>query len=158
MDLKKELEGVVDALVASDVPFGVCGGVAVTIHGAPRFTKDIDLIVLPGDVEAALGAVRSVGFTLSAGPMMFAAGTAHQREVRRVSKVDGTELLMLDFLLVTAALRTVWDSRVIVEWEGRRVPVVSRRGLITMKKLAGRPLDLADVEALERLDGSGEEH
>lgn len=66
--------------------------------------------------------------------------------------------MTVDLILVTPGLQSVWDDRLLVEWEGRRVPVVSRRGLIKMKRLAGRPQDLADIEALERLDGDGEKY
>ena len=33
---------------------------------------------------------------------------------------------------------------------GRTIPVLSKSALISMKKAAGRPQDLVDVEALER--------
>lgn len=42
----------------------------------------------------------------------------------------------------------VWRSRLEVAWEGRVLFVVSREGLIAMKRLAGRPQDLADIAAL----------
>jgi hypothetical protein len=31
--------------------------------------------------------------------------------------------------------------------------VASKKGLITMKSVAGRPQDIADIDALRRLDG-----
>lgn len=45
LDLKQELEMLVEALGEAAVPFAVCGGIAVTIHGAPRLTDDLDLLV-----------------------------------------------------------------------------------------------------------------
>lgn len=39
LNLKQELEALVDALGAQSVEFAICGGIAVTIHGAPRRTS-----------------------------------------------------------------------------------------------------------------------
>lgn len=76
-------------------------------------------------------------------------------EMRRVSKIDAETgiVLSLDLLLVTPEIRHVWDSRVQANWEGGKLSVVSREGLIALKKLGGRPQDLADISALaEDLD------
>ena len=44
MNLVDELHAVSRALSAAGISFAVCGGIAVTIHGATRTTKDIDLL------------------------------------------------------------------------------------------------------------------
>ncbi len=44
-----------------------------------------------------------------------------------------------------------WEERTELEVEGRKVPVLGLRALIKNKRFAGRPQDLADVDALERL-------
>lgn len=46
----------------------------------------------------------------------------------------------------------VWERRECVEWEGTSLWVVSRDGLVQMKRLAGRLQDLADIEKLEAPD------
>lgn len=38
------------------------------------------------------------------------------------------------------------------EIEGRRIPVIGKAALLQNKRAAGRAQDLADIEALERLD------
>jgi hypothetical protein len=154
LDLKQELEVLVEALGDASVPFAVCGGIAVTIHGAPRLTVDLDLLVPATSIDAAKHAAASVGFDIPAAPMIFGRGTAHARTVHRVSKLDTGELLTLDLIVADGALESVWSDRVLVEWEGRRVPVVSRAGLLAMKRMAGRPKDLLDIAALE---GGGED-
>ena len=59
----------------------------------------------------------------------------------------------LDLIVaVGSALEAVWKSRILVEWEGHSVPVVSRDGLLTMKRLANRPKDQLDIAALEGTD------
>ena len=44
-DLIAELEQLVDALHADAAEYALCGGLALAVHGHPRATKDIDLLV-----------------------------------------------------------------------------------------------------------------
>jgi len=62
-------------------------------------------------------------------------------------------VLSLDFLLVTPQTEDVWATREAIDFLGRKLFVVSREGLIKMKRLAGRPQDLADIERLENEEG-----
>jgi hypothetical protein len=130
------------------VDFAICGGIAVTIHGAPRFTKDIDLLVPDAHLEAALDVARQCGFDLEAASMTFDRGLAAERHVHRVSKLDGPEALTLDMVPVQPGFAEVFASRLLVEWEGRVVPVVSIEGLVVMKRRAGRDQDLLDLKNL----------
>ena len=41
MDLYEELFALTKALDAGRLSYALCGGLAVAIHGAPRFTKDV---------------------------------------------------------------------------------------------------------------------
>jgi hypothetical protein len=52
-------------------------------------------------------------------------------------------------LLVTPQVEDVWETRETIDFLGRKLWVVSRGGLVKMKRLAGRPQDLADIERLE---------
>lgn len=151
LDLIAELEAVLDALAGAGVDHALCGGLAVAIHGHPRATMDID-VLLPGDrVEAAMRAARAIGFDIPARTMVFGLRTGEPREVQRVSKLDPDTgaLLSLDLLVVGPTLAEVWAQRTAVRWRDRDVAIVSRAGLIAMKRLAGRPQDLADIAAME---------
>ncbi len=64
LNLEAELEALADALNADGVDFAICGGIAVTIHGAPRFTKDIDLLVPPEAVGRVKEVAARLGFTV----------------------------------------------------------------------------------------------
>lgn len=65
-----------------------------------------------------------------------------------MSKTGGDALPSLDLLVVTPVFEPVWKDRQRVEWRGRPLDIVSLEGLATMKRLAGRPQDLADLAAL----------
>ncbi len=149
MSFLDEVAGVFDALEAARIDYAVCGGIAVAIHGHPRFTKDIDLLVRREDLDRIRAAVRTQGFEIEAGLIPFGFGTPEAREIFRVSKVIDRELLTLDLLFAEGRLEVIWKERIQLDWGGRRVSAVSRQGLISMKRLAGRPQDHADIDRLE---------
>lgn len=154
-DLVAELLTIARTLDAQRIEFAVCGGLAVAIHGHVRATRDIDLLLLSASRAPALEALKSVGFGIPAEPMVFGAGTTGERHVQRVSKATGPELVTVDLIFVEPAFVEVWATRQRFAREGTELTVVSARGLIAMKRLAGRKQDLADIEALER--GPGDE-
>jgi len=148
LDLFEETIGLLSELERGGIPYAVAGAIALAIHGVPRATTDIDLLVQPRDVEAALGVARARGFRVEALPMKFSDGM----EIRRTVKTEGADLLTLDLLLVDRNLESVWTSRERVRTERGDVWVVSRAGLIQMKAWAGREQDRADIQRLQELD------
>jgi hypothetical protein len=90
----------------------------------------------------------TLDYTIRGKDMSFANGAV---EIRRVSKVDveAGDLLMLDLLLVTPQTRGAWDSRIDSDWEGTALSVVTREGLIALKRLRSSAVDLEDIKALE---------
>lgn len=153
MDPVTELEPLLDVLDADQVPYALCG-LALAIHGFPRQTKDINILVEPANVDRALAAAKRAGFDIPARKIIFGLRTGTPREVRRVSKLDDAtgKLMTLDLLVVNPELERVWATRQVVEADARKLTVVSREGLATMKRIAGRPQDLADLAKLEGTD------
>jgi hypothetical protein len=147
IDITDELRRVVTALDEQKIEYGLCGGMAMGVHGSLRTTIDIDLLILSESLDEVIAIAKSLGYNLRGKDMAFADGAV---EIRRVSKIDPKdgELLSLDLLLVTPNIRVVWESRLQAEWEGRKLSVVSVDGLITLKSLRGSAQDLADIEAL----------
>ena len=148
LSLFEETTALLADLERGDVPYAVAGALALAIHGVPRATTDIDLLVRPESLDAALQVASARGFDVQALPMRFSDGL----EVRRSTKIDAPELLTLDLLLVNENLESVWASRERVATERGAVWVVSRGGLIEMKAWAGREQDLADIRRLRELD------
>lgn len=146
-DLFRALTDLLAALQEAEIDYALCGGLAMAVHGFPRATVDIDLLILADDAEAALGAAESLGYTLRAEPMSFSEGAV---QIRRISKIesDTGEPIPIDFMLVTPAIAEVWNDRRKVAWEAGDLWVVSRAGMITLKELRGSKLDLADIEHL----------
>ena len=157
MDLYEELIGLIDGLRKAKLDYALCGGIAVAFYGYSRFTKDIDILIRSEDLEQILKAVKSRGFSIKGGLMPFDWGKPYQREIYRISKIEGPELLTLDLILVNKNLQDVWDQREVFEWKNRKVQVVSPEGLIKMKRLAGRDQDLLDLKKLGFIDAEGSE-
>ncbi len=151
-ELTNELFSLVDCLTAAGIDYAVCGGLAVALHGYPRATRDIDLLIDRNSLEPAKAAIESLGYIIPSGIIPFASGTAQAREVFRVSRILNNELFTLDLLLVTPVLHDVWASKEVLHLPDRKICVVSRTGLAKMKQLAGRLRDLADLEELGLLE------
>lgn len=154
LDLIAELEALLETFERGGIDYALCGGLAVAVHGHPRATMDIDLLVRAEQLTSAIQVARGAGFDVPARKMMFGLRTGNPREMQRVSKLDPetNELLSLDLIVVGPGLEDVWNGRVVVAWRTRNVSIVSRAGLVAMKRLAGRPQDLADIAILEGTD------
>jgi hypothetical protein len=50
------------------------------------------------------------------------------------------------------AFDQAWEKKIVVELNGMNVPFIGRDDLITNKKAAGRPQDIADVSRLTSED------
>lgn len=148
LNLLHELAGILDALSADNIPYAICGGLAMSVHGFTRATEDIDLFVRAEDVDRVENVVMPLGYVVKAKPMNFSSGATR---IRRVSKIDATDgdLLMLDLLLVTEATESAWTTREIREWNERKISVVSREGLILLKRFRSSDQDLVDIARLE---------
>jgi len=134
MDFFQELKDLTGALEAGAVDYALCGGVALAIHGVPRATQDIDLLVRPEDLARLREIARTCGFVLESFPMDFASGIT----IQRFTKLIDGHPLMLDALLVGGSLDGAWKDRQSAEIEGGRMVVVSRESLIALKLAAGR--------------------
>jgi len=147
--LYDELRAVLRALDDARVDYALIGALAVAVWGAPRATKDIDLLVLAHDLERARSAVAPLGFSLPGLPFKFKDGT----ELQRLNKVDAQgNLMTVDFMLVNENLASVWATRSRLPFADGEVSVVSRDGLIAMKSSAARPQDIADIQNLTEID------
>ena len=149
-NLFEEFRAIVAALGTARAPYAVCGGLAMSIHAHPRATIDIDLLAPSDAVEQIADALAAQGFVRrDRTPTRLAAGQVVMHRLTKIVPGD-PEVLMLDLIEVRAGVtEQAWRTRTTMEWEGRPVTVVSRSGLIELKKLRGSPQDIADITQLE---------
>ncbi len=106
----------------------------MTIHGFPRATFDIDILIQPESLEKPYETAAEYGYDIRGLDMSFKERAV---EIRRVSKIDDDgEVLPLDFLIVTQHVEDVWETKENLIWQNKNLWIVSREGLIKMKTLA----------------------
>ncbi|HKR61573.1 MAG TPA: hypothetical protein VJS64_17940 [Pyrinomonadaceae bacterium] len=148
LDIYDEFRQLVTVFAKHEVDYALCGGMAMAVHQRPRATIDIDILIPDESLERVVTIATKLGYNVRGKDLSFANGVV---EIRRLSKIDpdSGDLLSLDLLLVTPGIRTIWESRVELEWEGGKLSIVSRTGLIALKKLRGSGQDLDDIKVLE---------
>ncbi len=141
-------------LVDGGVDFVVIGGVAITLQAMPRFTKDLDICY--AGAQANLDALGEVLVKL-------------QARLRGVEEKvpfvpDGRTLNHTQILCLTTSMgdidllvepegappyETLRRRADLMELAGQSIRVASINDMLAMKRAAGRPIDLTDIEALE---------
>jgi len=154
LNLLDEFRSLINLLSDKEIEYALCGGLAMAVYGKARTTIDIDLLVLSESLDDVIESIRNLGYALKAQPMTFAKGSI---EIRRISKLDPDtgEPLILDLLLVTPAIKKVWDDRQQISWEGGIISVVSRDGLIALKSLRMSGQDIDDINRLKETEFEG---
>jgi predicted nucleotidyltransferase len=131
-------------LNARNVRFLVVGGHAVSFHGYPRFTHDVDVVVLPDqeNATALLGALADFGFAeVALQPSDFLTATT----VVLGHPPDKIDIMTF---IKGVELADAWERRESGRLDGVDVAFISRQDLIANKLAVGRPEDLADVARL----------
>ena len=146
--LNQDYRDMVECLLNEGVDFMLVGGYAVALYGWPRTTFDIDFWIManPDNAKAVMRAIRAFGAPLMGlteadfhkPGMVFQIGTEPQR-IDIISAADG-----LDY--ADASRRAV-----IMKVDGLEFKVISIGDLIVNKRASGRPKDIADALALEKL-------
>jgi len=135
-------------LISHRVRFVLVGGHAVAAHGEPRLTEDLDVLVGPGVANARRLRAALVEFG-------FGALLPSVRELARPGRIWmlGRKPWRIDILsrIDGVDFARVWKGRVHARFRAGSLPIIGRAELITNKKAAARPKDLADVARLEDL-------
>lgn len=128
-------------LIAREVRFLVVGGHAVSFHGYPRFTHDVDVVVVPDETnaEALLAALSDFGF----GSVALQVSDF----LKPITVVLGHPPAQVDIMTFIKGvdLADAWARREVGELDGVEVAFISRQDLIANKRAVGRPEDLADI-------------
>lgn len=155
-------EPIFEALNSVNARYVVVGGVAVVLHGHPRLTADLDLVVdlAPGEARKVVDALVGLGLrpTAPVDPALFADPHVRTRWVTEKGMLvfslrdPNDPLRQIDlFVQEPIPFETLWEGAREIDVAGTPVRIASIEDLITMKRAAGRAQDLADIDALERL-------
>jgi hypothetical protein len=121
------LDRLLAALTDADAPFAFIGGIASAVHGRPRPTLDLDVLVRPQDLRVVLDRLEAFGFdTQETFPHWLC--KARLWDVVTDVIFCSTGDLYLDDEMIRRRRR--------MEFMGRTIPVVAAEDLAVMKALA----------------------
>ena len=140
-----QLRDVFASLQKHEVKYVVIGGIAAVLHGVPRATFDLDILIeataenvqrlLDAFIEAKLGTA-----TMTSSDDVLAHDVTIFNDRVRIDVQTKT---------LGIAFEDVWLRRKTVSYHKQSFFILSLSDLITSKRAAGRPKDLDDIRALE---------
>jgi len=138
---------VLKELVAANVRFLVVGAHALSVHGIPRATGDLDIWLERSAENAERTMAALVRFGAPVGDLGI---TMHDFLRADVVAQLGLPPYRIDFLTSISGIEfdAAWTDRVEGEVEGVRVPVLGLKSFVQNKRATGRSKDVADLEAL----------
>ncbi|MCB9737866.1 MAG: hypothetical protein H6747_01285 [Deltaproteobacteria bacterium] len=134
------------------VDYIVIGGIAAIVHGVPRMTLDIDLLIraTPENAKALLDALLDAGLGTAA--MLDAEELlAHEITVFR-------DRLRVDVQTSSPGIRfeEVRPRALMLHIEDVEVPILAAADLLAAKEACNRPKDQQDLEALRQILGKSD--
>jgi len=143
-------------LVDHDVRFVVIGGVAGATHGSPSVTQDLDVCHERGPenlarLSAALGSIHAALRGVDDDVPFVPNAEALEAGGHFTFTTDLGDLDCLGIPAGTLGYDDLVKTAIDVDLDGLVVAVASLDDLIRMKRAAGRPRDLAELEILGAL-------
>ncbi|HWG35514.1 MAG TPA: hypothetical protein VN650_15210 [Gemmatimonadaceae bacterium] len=134
-------------LMAANVQFLVVGAHALSVHGVPRATGDLDVWMRPDGDNAARLITALERFGAPTTELNISAADFSKPEM--VAQL-GVPPYRIDILTSISGVDfdAAWSDRTNGEIAGVLVPILGRRSFVINKRAAGRTKDSADLEAL----------
>lgn len=134
-------------LVAADARFLVVGAHALSVHGIPRATGDLDVWIRrdPDNASRVMTALTRFGAPIED------LGITSEDFIRPdIVAQLGVPPYRIDILTSISGVgfEAAWADRVEAEIAGVRVPVLGRQSFVRNKRATGRTKDAADLESL----------
>jgi hypothetical protein len=147
INLEKDIIDFLELCNKYELRYLVIGGYAVSIHGHPRSTKDIDVCIEISEMNASkmVEVIKDFGFS--------SLKLNKQDFLKRDSITQlGFPPLRIDILndLDGVSFEDAWKNKKIVSFENVAVNFIGYNDLLIVKQKAGRPQDIADVERLKK--------
>ena len=138
------LQDVFRSFQRHEVKYVVIGGIASVLHGVPRATFDLDILIeaTPENAERLLRAFLDAGMGTAA---MTSAADLLAHEITMFK-----DRVRVDVQTSTPGLtfEEAWAHHQVVSYHGQTFFILSREDLIRSKRAAGRDVDLEDVRLL----------
>lgn len=149
------------ALNAHNIDYLLVGGLAINLHGVPRMTMDVDLVIaLDADNISKLEAcTKFLGLRPNVPVKLADLADASKREALFKEKHlialsligEKPEMPTVDIVIHhPLEFKKAYQNKIERDIAGIPVMLASIEDMIIMKKAAGRAQDLADIAHLER--------
>lgn len=129
-----------------EVEYLVIGGYAVSIHGYPRSTKDLDMCIKVSE-ENALKMVQVIN------EFGFASLKLTKEDFLKRDFITqlGHDPVRIDILndLDNVPFEQAWLNKKIIIYEGTVINFIGYNELLIVKEKAARPQDIADISKLK---------
>lgn len=139
------LQDVFSSFQEHNVRYIVIGGIAAVLHGVPRATFDLDILI-DADPDNAKNLLNAL---LEAKPGTAAMTTAEEILSQEITIFK--DRVRIDVQTSTPGLEfeEAWKRRETMAYQDQEFFVASRKDLIASKRASGPPVDLEDVRLLE---------
>jgi hypothetical protein len=131
-----------------EVKYVVIGGIASVLHGVPRATFDLDILIeaTAENAQRLLTAMENAGF-----------GSATMTNAKDVLANEITvfnDRVRIDVQTRTPGIsfQDAWNRRKTITYNGQKFFILSKEDLIRSKRACGRDIDKEDVRLLELPD------
>jgi len=145
MEVQQDFKELLELLNEQKVKYIIVGGYALAFHGAPRFTGDLDIYVMPDKKNAKriFRVLEKFGF-----------GSLNLRQEDFIKPEFviqlGVSPVRIDIItsLTGVSWKEVFDGKKRGKYGDISVFYIGRKEFIKNKKATGRTRDIADIEAL----------
>jgi hypothetical protein len=153
-DTRASLRWITDILQELNIPFQIAGGLAANAYGATRELADIDIDIPEDNFELIKDKVSDYiifgpsHLKTTSWDLMLITLNHHGQEID-LSGAYHTKI----FNPSSGSwheLYTDFSKSIQMELYGVKVPVIPREDLLAYKKILSRPVDIADVDEIEK--------
>ena len=145
MNLYDEFFNVVRAFQGKGIRYALVGGLSLAFHDRPRFTRDIDLLVHPDDLDDIREVLESIGYRQTAPAWTF---KNTNLALHRYHKPGEYDEMLVDIIVADEAHIGVLADAIQADSDAGPVPVARRQDIIRLKRCRNTTQDQADIEAL----------
>jgi predicted nucleotidyltransferase len=150
-DLSRTLTDIAILLEGQGIRFAVIGGIAVGVHGEPRFTADVDAII-GTDVDRALALIQLLDQTPFRALFSDVAEVVQSAFILPLRHRE-TQIRVDLAIGLTGFEKQLIDRADDITIAARNIPVATPEDLILLKLLAARPRDMDDVSSIVARQG-----
>jgi hypothetical protein len=151
---------ILEKLYHANIRYLIVGGLAVNLHGVPRVTQDIDLIISTDreNVEKLCNLLKELGYTprLPENPLGIAQEAVRKewiekRNLKAFSFYHQKDNYKVIDIVLDSPLdfEKAFEQKTCIAVRDITIYTVSINGLMQMKQAAGRPQDTSDVQMLK---------